>query len=533
MGASTTESDSSGNGYHLTTLTDTSVVSGKLGYARFLSGAINQGMWSGAAASAYSGLIGELTVQMWVYLINTASAVYGTLVIFRPNSVSYPTDNPLFQLALTTDSKPALLWYHGAITAVVLVSANPLPLNTWKHLTFVRKLNGSNYDGLIYVDGVLDAQLLNQHPPDGGTSSSSAFAVGTPYPGADVRVHYRGYIDEIRIQKVALSDAQIKADYLAQVGLTEISAPTGHALDGSTYALYRFDDATGATSLADATGNHNSTNVGLSTAAIGKFGSTGLGRKWSRQTKSGATLGIQPSAFAGEFTIECWMLWDGAASGWGSILESRVTSNNLAALYLYMTNQYVSSTTLGFGWMVGSSTYLEVLVDMAAYANKWTHIAARKKVNGLNYDIEFFINGTLAASNLNKTNTDNTGPGTTMIGVTPHTTYFPTGFGGVLDDMRISSVARSDAEILASYQAGIGIYTNTTPTALSPDANTLALWHFNDSTYGSNVSIDTQAASSKGDARVARPLVQGVSAPIQAKPAITDLEQASFNQGLD
>ena len=61
----------------------------------------------------------------------------------------------------------------------------------------------------------------------------------------------------------------------------------------------------------------------------------------------------------------------------------------------------------------------------------------------------------------------------------PYSTFF----NGIIDEVRISNIARSPEEICQAYQAGIAIHGGQAQLAdneIIPDGNTSALWHFNE-----------------------------------------------------
>jgi len=255
----------------------------------------------------------------------------------------------------------------------------------------------------------------------------------------------------------------------------------GHLLDASTAALWRLDSIG-----AGPTGT--TPDIGPSGYTLDNFGGPGaeLFRSVVQVSNAVTSLTTSPTTFdgpaignagylwpipstgvyglrstnvvsapdraavAGQLTVEAWIFWQGFPS-WsigticaltdGNYLTSNFTfvvqpSANLAIL------GYASPTPPGF-WAASDS------VSLPSYT--WVHVAYRRRFDGVNWHHEFFHNGVQttddfpthapgsAASGLRYTLFDSNGP-----------------FAGTIDDVRISSVARSDLEILQSYQRGLG-----------------------------------------------------------------------------
>jgi RHS repeat-associated protein len=75
---------------------------------------------------------------------------------------------------------------------------------------------------------------------------------------------------------------------------------------------YRFDDAVGATSLADSAGTRTATNTSITLGGTGPFGGSKSGA--FNGTSSVATLPSTPLSAATAFTAEAWVNWAGGAS---------------------------------------------------------------------------------------------------------------------------------------------------------------------------------------------------------------------------
>jgi hypothetical protein len=76
-------------------------------------------------------------------------------------------------------------------------------------------------------------------------------------------------------------------------------------------AQYRFDDTTGASTLADSAGSDTATNSGIVLGGEGPFGGSSSGLF---DGEAYASLAYDPLEGASEFTAEAWVYWSGGSS---------------------------------------------------------------------------------------------------------------------------------------------------------------------------------------------------------------------------
>lgn len=269
MGASTTESDSSGNGYHLTSVGNSTVVAGKLGYARSLLATQVAGIGLlSASQTAFSNALfyGDWTLSVWIYPTTMAVGsillrVSGSFIVLQ------------FGLEPSLDGlgNYYLHAYYEPVGTHIIDSATTIPPNVWAYLTLTRTNTGASQTFKQYINGVPTSTFAGQ-PIQAGTPTTTPINVG--YVSGAGNYAYRGSLDELCVKNVALSDAQILADYNSQVAGTPLSP------DANTVALWHFDDST------------YGSNVAIDTQATNSKGDARV----ARPLIQGATVQAVPSA---------------------------------------------------------------------------------------------------------------------------------------------------------------------------------------------------------------------------------------------
>jgi hypothetical protein len=238
-------------------------------------------------------------------------------------------------------------------------------------------------------------------------------------------------------------------------------SPQGVPVDSDTVALWRLDEAHADDNAIDAAGNYALQQFGSPSAVDGHIDGgrrTGGSSKYF-QGHGDAALG---SVFNGNWTFEAWVYVDDTLTSDGILLMynglafSLVDSDAVLASIVLMQNRSIRWTQ----WQSSSS-------EMAGYSSgtlqsgRFNHVAVTRSAQGGNlYTFRIYINGAL-----DTTVTDLPGLSYAVtgedhsIGLGCYTDI--SGFGngtcvldGILDDVRISKVARSDAEILQDYQRG-------------------------------------------------------------------------------
>ncbi len=202
-------------------------------------------------AGAAPSVIGTnpLSLAAWV---RTTAATYQ--VIVNQRSVTVPYGEYMF--GLRPQGKVYWSIYGDSATpGFNLISAKAVNDGKWHHVAAVRDVNGSAY---IYIDGVLDASLLNTD-----VTKIVPLMENYVYIGADIQSHtqyFDGLIDELQIWRSPLSATQI-----------------GELMNLVPRFQLHMEEAAGANSFVDDTElGYNATCSGTSCPNAGVNGQVGL-----------------------------------------------------------------------------------------------------------------------------------------------------------------------------------------------------------------------------------------------------------------
>ena len=361
-------------------------------------------------------LTGGMTLEAWVYPINSLSAWRSVIMKEQPG-------NCIYYLYANTD-------YTGPATGVFIGSEKMLsggqmiPLNAWTHLA-------ATYDGAsqkIYVNGVL---LTSRAQTGSILTSTGKLSIGGNTVWGE---NFCGRIDEVRVYNRALQATEIKTDMGQALGTltpTPTPTPTPLPLNTGLVASYNFNEGSGST-LLDRSGNGNN---GVLTSGVtwttGRFGGALKfdGNKSMVVVNDSASLDR-----AGAITLEAWVRPDNIA-GWKNVLSKNMTGGAVYSLYANTTT-YSSPTGMvyigGDEKMAGGGSTLS--------AGTWTHVA-------MTYDgatLRTYVNGQLRTSKA-QTGIVQTSAGKLTIG--GNYTWADEYFIGSIDELRIFKRALSQSEI--------------------------------------------------------------------------------------
>ena len=258
---------------------------------------------------------------------------------------------------------------------------------------------------------------------------------------------------------------------------------SGHAIDASTLALWRFNDVSGST-LPDASGNGYDMTIvgGTPTTVTGITGGNGRTLTSSIYAEI-ATPTPFINAFTGltGWTVEAWVkraLTTGDTSRRyffscaGSFAGDVGTDNAVASCGLSTDGGPAIFWERNFNDSGSPSNGFNAC-DQAATGNHvpqgiWVHVAWRRNADSLgSSSTDFFYNGQLAVSFASKKTAGISTPIATHyahIGRFYRSTNSE-GWTGDVDEVRLSSVPRTDAEILSSFMRVYGsVPSGATPT---------------------------------------------------------------------
>jgi hypothetical protein len=314
-----------------------------------------------------------------------------------------------------------------------------------------------------YINGSLEDSDTDVIWAEGG--GTGTFYVFSELSGSTAFV---GRCFEMRISSVARTTPEI----LANAQATDYE----HPLDADTAVLWRLNEEPEA---SDSSGNgwhlgpylfNSASAVNLPVLAPSLTeGDSGYSRKFLGYTNAANCSYYLPRAGemvpllmgAAEWTLEFWFLWGDRLQGgdnfasFGSTGETSQTNFGLNLL-LQADGRFNTFWENGSGNNVTLTT-ADPVIDPAnpADANFRHHIAFVKESNGGGTsNVLIYKDGVLVES-LGPMN-DSSGGESGFFVLGGNADQTTAGIDGLMDDVRLSSVARSAAEVLASYEAGIG-----------------------------------------------------------------------------
>lgn len=229
-------------------------------------------------------------------------------------------------------------------------------------------------------------------------------------------------------------------------------AAEGHLNDAGTFALWRCDEASG--NLVDTTlGGRNLTAISTPGAGAGIVGGgrvfTAQTQRFERATDSAFSAAVT----TGSFTFETWF-------NAGGVLNAGLN---------YICGAGSGVFFIGFNdarrvWStIGGNIAVTSAIDVYPITG-WQHVVGRVAASGADRTVTLFLNGVQVANALTTPATF----GTPVLHVGAFSSAAGTAVGTV-DDVRFSNIARTDAQILNSYQRGMG----TAPVVASTNRQAL------------------------------------------------------------
>ncbi len=194
-GSGTSTADASGSGNTGSIGSSTWTTQGRFGNALSFNG---QNARVTINDSASLDLTTAMTLEAWVF----------PTVLGGWRDVVYKGPDDIYFLEGSSDGTGSSPATGGTFSGSPLYGTSGLPLNTWSHLA-------STYDGVtmrLYVNG---AQVSSRPQTGQIATSTGALTIGGD---ATYGQHFAGRIDDVRVYKVALTQAQVEADMNTGIG---------------------------------------------------------------------------------------------------------------------------------------------------------------------------------------------------------------------------------------------------------------------------------------------------------------------------
>jgi RHS repeat-associated protein len=222
-------------------------------------------------------------------------------------------------------------------------------------------------------------------------------------------------------------------------------------------AQYRFDEAAGATTLADSAGTRNATATAITLGGTGPFGGSKAGA--FNGTSSIATIPSTPLSAASAFTAEAWVNWSGGAS-----YNQRVFyfgSSNTSYMFLTPASP-ATNHPLRFEIRSSSTAVFDVDAPTLA-AGGWHYLAVTEDTGGT---LRLYLDGAQVASKSGATISPATLGATTNSWLGKSRSTTDPLFAGSLSNVAFYTTVLSATQIAAHWNAA-NFPVNTTLPAIS------------------------------------------------------------------
>lgn len=332
----------------------------------------------------------------------------------------------------------------------------PLTANVWQHLAVEKTAT----DVKIYVNGSLTHTMAWTVNADIGTSSKWNFNHATALNGS------RGRIKDLSVSNIARGATAIAAHAAL------VSSTAQHPIDANTYELWRFNEAPGMIDESDA-GMHL-TPTQASSAFVtnahapfirdggfckGFIGTTNGYNVWPVSVDADgldSNIAALIAAEKGNFTLEVWIRlfelnWASRRAIFGTGNGGGGAANNCFTVEIDDSRKIRATTQSGANVSAAeASTWVIPLTD----TGNWHHLAARKTGAGATFVWDFFWDAVKVHTSGAITQFSSGTDGDLNIG--NGVISGQNDWQGLLDDMRLSTIARTDQEIADSYKRGLG-----------------------------------------------------------------------------
>jgi hypothetical protein len=264
---------------------------------------------------------------------------------------------------------------------------------------------------------------------------------------------------------------------------------SGMILDSDTLLLYRFEEAAATDGLTDESSNNYDSTLTESGATIRLLAGTTLGTRVisarsfgmgdaavmsepTDQYFTGAVDAALVAALKSAWTIEAWVNIMLRGSLACPIIQFSPSAANATEDGNVLAQLLVNSSgRIRALWEAPAETFIIATQTAGSIVPTgiWSHIAARKRsLGGGNYTVDFFLDGVELEHGTVGTlaNASGGAAGTTLIVVGRDQGASRT--RGFIDEIRVSSKERTNAEILESYTRG------TTSSSIPPEVSNVS-----------------------------------------------------------
>ena len=310
-------------------------------------------------------------------------------------------------------------------------------VTSWKHVAAVIQNDGRSE---LFINGQKKgASTSIASPCNGGGSGAVGARLGGD--GSTLYGQYKGEMDELRISNIVRYDS-------------DFSIPTTpFASDANTILLYHFD--------GNLVNSASQDYHGLPHGGFTYVESTVPSQNYSLQFDGRDFAKSVDLPLLSEFTVEAWVKRVKDTGDYEAFLSDANANYSQAMLTLFIDggNKDCDQDEFAYYQVNGDDTQCSGIV---ADLGNWHHVAVVREASGIR---RIFIDGNMVSEALNSSSPTNSN---TQLHLGRAGRFNSEYFQGYVDDVRISKVARYNADFVAVRNS------------LETDTNTLLLYKFNE-----------------------------------------------------
>lgn len=402
-------------------------------------------------ATLYNLLYGTFTAELSVRL--DANALTTNWVVAHSGSGASETsgNNALFSVGVLDTGELYLYWETGSGTNTNITTTYFPPFDgVWRLWTILKNSTAKVIN--VLVDGVAVYTTSYTNDPTDGTAGSLLFGSGSPV--ASDQQGFNGCVCQFQISDVIRNNTWITAQTaaFASTGLLVTDSSVKYRVSLGSQPAARDIGPLGYHLVSDGMGVTNIT--GPSESLIRNDVSGGQGRSFNNCLLNATWSQYLKDTFAGSFTVEGFFQVMAPFSSTGNVifLFGGDTAQETEA---YNAVQGTVQTDLSLTFQVEHDAGVNSVVTTApglVVIGRIYHVAFRKINTGATFTGSIWLDGVKVAEQtglVRETGFTNPELVSLKLGGGTQATFF-----GYLDDVRLSKIARSDAEIVADYTGG-------------------------------------------------------------------------------
>lgn len=444
-------------------------------YSRLIRNQADSGVMKRlAVAGDAAKAIGSWTCEalLMVQSFTTTSTV---LTLAGAADDSSANTNAVMSVRVETTGRLHCFWESGVgVNQSAGATTGALTLNQWHHIAVVKDHVAKTFT--FWLDGVQQGLAIG-YATEATGGSAAHWIIGQANDGGG------GIATTMRVRDVQFATTKRAAPWLlanAAFASTLSSNLTAALLtDADTYFSVLCDavaavDEVGTYHLISRSGVLDEDLAYPTDANGGLIADGGRAKYFDNCTLQLASFSTAVrDVLLSSFTIEMWILpAPTMAVAHGLFCHGDPGVDTQAFNYLALDRELSGSVTFDIENGAGLNQSICSSSGGSVPSGRRTHLAARKtSLGGGLCNMALFVNGVKNNETLGVPDYDGgTDPSTTFLTLGRGSDTVQNRFAGFMDDVRLSSVARSDAEILESYQRG-GAFSDASPptiTIISP-----------------------------------------------------------------